>query len=458
MSIKKINSNTCNALLRVAIYIRVSTDRQASTGDSMDEQLDTLQNHINSHDNMICAGTYVDDGISGQKLNRGDFHRLISDVKDDKIDLIIFTKLDRWFRSLKHYLNTQDILDAHNCNWLAVSQPYFDTSSPHGRAFIAQSMTFAELEAQNDSTRILDVFNYKYKQGQVLSGKTPFGYSIVDKRLQPNDDAEKARAIFEYYASCGSLNKTITYIENEFNIVMCQDNLKKSILRNKKYTGVFRDNLNYCPAIVDNELFENVQRLLNVNVKSNQKYSYIFSGLLRCSCCGNAYSGFTHTCKRINHTYKYPAYRCHGAYPNKRCPNRKIVREKTLEKFMLENIKPAIQEYIAEYEIKAAPAVNNAAKRAAIEKKIQRLKTLYLNEEIELDEYKEDKAKLQQQLDNLADTPEQIKDLTAVRDFLALDIESIYCDLEPAEKRTLWRSVVDRIEIDENRNFHIIFL
>ena len=458
MAIKKIIPKIPNVLIRVAIYIRVSTDRQAEKGDSMDEQLNTLQNHINSNDNMICVGTYVDDGISGQKLNRGDFHRLICDVRADKIDLIVFTKLDRWFRSLKHYLNTQDVLDAHGCNWLAVSQPYYDTSTPHGRAFVNQSMIFAELEAQNDSTRILDVFNYKYKQGQVLSGKTPLGFSIVDKKLQPDDDAYKARSIFEFYARTGSLNQTISFMETEFNIYMCSANLKKSILTNTKYIGVFRDNTNYCPRIVDDELFYTVQRLLSLNVKSDQKYSYIFSGLLRCSCCGQAYYAFTHKIKKKDKSYKYPGYRCHGAYPSKHCHNRKIVFEKSLEQNVLENIKPAIQEYIAEYEIKAAPAVDNAAKRAAVKKKLQRLKDLYLNEEIEMDEYKTDKAKLLQQLDNLADTPEQIKDLTAVRNFLSMDIESIYRDLEPAEKRMLWRSVIDRIEIDENKNFRIIFL
>lgn len=458
MALKKVISKISNKLIRVAIYIRVSTDRQAATGDSMDEQLDTLQNYINSSDNMICVGIYIDDGISGQKLNRGDFHRLICDVKCDRIDLIIFTKLDRWFRSLKHYLNTQDILDAHGCNWLAVSQPYFDTSTPHGRAFIAQSMTFAELEAQNDSARILDVFNYKYKQGQVLSGKTALGFSIVNKKLQPNDDAHKTRAIFEYYARTGSLNQTIAFMETEFNIYMSVANLKKSILTNAKYIGVFRDNTNYCPRIIDDELFYTVQRLLSLNVKADQKYSYVFSGLLRCASCGHSYYGFTHNVKKKDKSYKYPGYRCHGAFPSKHCPNRKIVFEKTLEKYMLENIKPAIQEYIAEYEIKTTPVVNNATKRATIEKKLQRLKNLYLNEEIEMDEYKEDKAKLLQQLDNLDDAQEEIKDLTAIRDFLKMDIESIYWNLEPAEKRTLWRSVVDRIEVDENKNFRIIFL
>ena len=235
------------SITNVAIYVRVSTDRQAKKGDSIDEQLSTCKNYIDSKENMVLAGTYIDDGISGRKINRGDFEQLLDDVRLGRIDLIIFTKLDRWFRSLRHYLNTQAILEANHCDWLAVDQPYFDTTTPHGRAFVAQSMTFAELEAENDSVRIRDVFDYKYRQGEVLSGKVPLGYSIENKHLVLNQDADKVLHIFQFYAECGSLNQTISHLERDMGIIMSQDNLKKSVLKNKKYIGVFRDNDHYCP-------------------------------------------------------------------------------------------------------------------------------------------------------------------------------------------------------------------
>ena len=454
------NENS-NLLKRVAIYIRVSTDRQAVTGDSMDEQLDTLQNYINSHDDMITAGTYVDDGISGQKLKRGDFTRLMGDVRAGRIDLIVFTKLDRWFRSLRHYLNTQAALEEYGVNWLAVSQPYYDTSTPHGRAFIAQSMTFAELEAQNDSERILSVFDYKYRHGEVLSGSAPLGYSIVEKHLQPDDNAPVALEIFRYYARTSSLNATISFMEKSRGIVMSQANLKKSILTNTKYIGVFRDNLNYCPAIVPRDLFDDVQRKLEYNVKSSQRYPYIFSGLTVCACCGHSMSGCTQSTSRNKTTgqrYKYPAYRCRGAYPNHRCENRKVMYEKTLEKYILENIKPLLSEYIVEYDVKAAPVVDNQQRRAAILRKIDKLKELYVNDLITLEEFKEDKAAYIAQIAELQDNSEPVKDLTALREFMKMDIAGIYETMANEEKRYLWRSVIKEIRIDENRNIDIIFL
>ncbi len=69
---------------------------------------------------MFLAGEYIDGGISGQKTKREDFQKLLSDVRANLIDLIIFTRLDRWFRSLRHYLNTQEVLDKHNVSWTAI--------------------------------------------------------------------------------------------------------------------------------------------------------------------------------------------------------------------------------------------------------------------------------------------------------------------------------------------------
>lgn len=356
---KTLNPNPA-APLRTAVYVRVSTGAQVQKGDSIDEQVATCTNYVNSNENMVLQDVYIDYGISGQKLDRGDFSRLIQNVRAREVDFIVFTKLDRWFRNLRHYLNTQDILEKNGVNWLAVSQPFYDTSTPQGRAFVAQSMTFAELEAQNDSERILSVFDYKYRRGEVLSGSTPLGYSIVDKHLTPNDSAPVALDIFEYYSRTGSLNSTIQYLEKHYGIVMSQANLKNAILKNTKYIGVFRDNLEYCPPIVPRNLFDDVQRKLKYNVKSSQRYPYIFAGLTFCACCGHAFGGVTQSGKRNNVTgnrYKYPAYRCRGAYPNRRCINRKVAYESTLEKYVLENIKPLLAEYIADYDVKSAPVM-----------------------------------------------------------------------------------------------------
>lgn len=447
------------SITNVAIYVRVSTDRQAKKGDSIDEQLSTCKAYIASKENMVLTGTYIDDGISGRKIKRDDFEQLLDDVRLGRVDLIIFTKLDRWFRSLRHYLNTQAILEANHCDWLAVDQPYFDTTTPHGRAFVAQSMTFAELEAENDSVRIRDVFDYKYRQGEVLSGKVPLGYSIENKHLVLNQDADKALHIFQFYAECGSLNQTISHLERDMGIIMSQDNLKKSVLKNKKYIGVFRDNDHYCPALVSADLFERVQELLAINIKVSQKYSYVFSGLLRCAHCGQAFSGAMRKIKKRNGDgyYKYPFYRCHGAYPNKRCINRKIVFESYIERYLLSNIKDLLQKYIVDYEIATAKVIDYDSRRASILKKIDKLKDLYVNDIITMDELKQDKERYIKELESLPRNQPQ-KDMAPIRKLLKMDLNSVYETLDPAERRQLWRSVIKEIQIDDRRNLKVIFL
>lgn len=444
-------------ILRTAVYVRVSTEQQVKNGDSVDEQKSTCLDYIKQRENLVLADTYIDEGISGQKLERGEFQRLMDDVCDGKIDLIIFTKLDRWFRSLRHYLNTQEVLQKHGVDWIAVSQPFYDTTSPQGRAFVAQSMVFAELEAQNTGQRIKSVFDYKYKRGEVLSGEAPLGYSIVSKHLQPNEDAPKVADAFRYFSETGKLNATVQYMASEYGIIRNMVNLK-SMLRNKKYIGVFRDNENYCPPIVDRQLFEDVQRKLTINIKNAQKYPYIFSGITRCACCNHAFSGTTRRDpKASSKCYRYAGYRCSYAYPRKLCENRKFFSEVALERYLLAHVKPLLEEYLVNYKLKNTPVADNSKKIAALNAKIEKLKELFLNDLITLDEYKEDKAKYLQQIEELpADQP--LKDLSGLRKFLELDLESVYADMSPEEKRYLWRSILKEIRIDSKRNIEIIFL
>lgn len=220
-------------LIRCAVYIRVSSDEQAKYGDSLRDQRERCTEYVNTHSNMVLQDVYIDDGVSGQKLERGAFERLMDAVKSDSIDLILFTKLDRWFRNLRHYLNTQALLETHNVAWTAIDQAYFDTSSPHGRAFVAQSMMWAELEAQNDGVRIRDVFRNKVKYGEVITGKIPRGFQIENKHLMLSHEAPIIYDSCLYFLKTQSLHATVRYLQDQYGISMTLNNLKTSILRNE---------------------------------------------------------------------------------------------------------------------------------------------------------------------------------------------------------------------------------
>ncbi|MGL6198691.1 MAG: recombinase family protein [Lachnospiraceae bacterium] len=457
-------------IIKVAKYIRVSTDRQAKAGDSLREQDETLSEYINKNERMILSNTYIDDGISGQKLDRDDFSRLMRDVEAGNIDLIIFTKLDRWFRSLRHYLNTQAILEAHSVSWTAVSQPFFDTTTAHGRAFVAQSMTWAELEAQNDSERILSVFENKVKNGEVISGSVPFGYSIKGKRLVPNEDADKVVKLFERYLVDPNVRALQRYAESELGTIRSHRQLRRTI-KDAKYKGEFRGNPSYCQPLVSVEVWEECNRLLSRNQKANKSYDYVFAGLVQCADCGRMMSAAT-TVRRRNSTknkpktgeggdsmyYKYPGYRCQARISRHKCINAKYYFEATLERRVLEHVKGDLSNYIANYKKSIAPAVNYEAKRKAIEKKIGKLKDLYVNDLITLDEYKTDKSKYEESLAAIPNESPQVRDLSHLQKVLDMDIDKAYSRMDILKKNQFWRSFIDVIILDNEHNMEIKFL
>ena len=119
--------------IRCALYDRVSTDMQVKDGLSLDAQRDALTGYAISHGYEI-VGCYTDEGITARKNmhSRRELSRLLKDVEAGRIDLILVTKLDRWFRNIRDYHNTQAILEAHNCNWKTIFEQY-DTSTSNGR-------------------------------------------------------------------------------------------------------------------------------------------------------------------------------------------------------------------------------------------------------------------------------------------------------------------------------------
>lgn len=446
---------------RAALYIRVSSDQQAKFGDSLREQQDTLTEYANSQKDMIIQGTYIDDGISGQKLDRDEFTRLMTAIKNDQVDIILFTKLDRWFRSLKHYLNVQDILDKHNVHWLAVSQPYYDTSTAYGRTFINQVMSFAELEAQMTSERMISVFKNKVKMGEAISGNTPFGYKIIDKHLVPDDHAPIAKSLFEYYDLHSNLLATSKYLLETYGISRTATALRR-MFKNSKYMGEFRGNSTYCTPIVSKELYESVNRQLGMNIKSNTKREYLFSGLLVCTDCGrkmNSIMLHRKGGKSKDGTRKTlpskEGYNCRYAYQVPKCINAKKIYETSIETWLLDNVRDYLTTYLMDAQ--RIKVQNNDDKIDKITKKLDRLKAAYLNEIISLEEFKVDREILLNEMNALQVTNEAPVNLEKFENILKTNFEETYETLDKAHKRAFWRSFIRRIEFDHTRKINVFF-
>lgn len=446
-------------MIKAAIYIRVSSDKQAQEGDSVPAQLDALRKYVNDRPDMILAGEYIDDGISGTKADRDDLTRLLDDVKAGKLDAILFTKLDRWFRSVRHYTATQEILDKHSVTWTAIWEPIYDTSTPQGRLIVNQMMSIAQFEAENTGQRIRQVQAYKVMQGEVISGSTPPGYMIIDKHLVPDETALAVKDAFEKYAFNGSINETMALTQGQG--LPRSKAAFKNMLRNTKYIGVFRGNENFCTPIISRELFEDVQRKLSINIKASQKQVYIFSGLLRCGECGASLGGNTRRRHRGNSTSIIKQYRCPKHYQGGicRCNNAKLISEHALEVYLMDNIRPMIQDLKLEYEIKEKETPNTEKQIAGIRRKIDRLKDLYINEMISLDEYKTDKERLENEITSIQSVAAQNgPDLEALDKLLQGGVERLYWSFTDAEKRFFWRSIISTISMGIDRKYIVEFL
>lgn len=443
----------------VAIYMRVSSDKQVQEGDSIPAQRDALRKYIDSHDDMVCAGEYCDDGVSGTRADRDELQRMLDDVCAGKVDLILVTKLDRIYRSIRHYLNFQDTIDRHHANWLAIWEPIYDTTTPQGRLVINQMMSIAQFEAENTGQRIRQVQAYKVSKGEVISGSTPPGFKIAGKHLVPDENAETVRKAFEFYSRCGNMDATMREFKH-FHVFPSTKSAWKKILANSKYIGVMRGNGSFCEPIVPKDVFDDVQRKLAINVKKSQKHTYIFSGLLRCAECGGAMGGVFRRQKRGKEINE-KSYRCHKHYNGgiSRCTNAKVMHEHILESYLLEHVRQELRHIVFTAETAPAPATDNTKKIAALQKRQAKMKELFVNDLLTIDEYKQEKNAIDTEMAALAavQPPEQ-PDLTVVEQFLAVPFEDTYGTFSEDQKRFFWRSVIKEIRFDINRSIKVTYL
>jgi len=440
--------------MRVGIYARVSTDIQAKEGDSIQAQLSALREYAKKNGYEV-VGEYIDDGISGTLLNeRDELQRMLDDVRDGKIDLLIFTKLDRYFRNLKHYLNTQEVLDKYNVPWIAIWENY-ETRTPQGRLMVNQMLSFAQFEAEQTGQRINQVFSFKKLHKEVLSGKIPYGFKIQDKHLVIDPEkADIVRRVFQTYISTGGVSETLRRTEG-LGLPRTQRAIKL-LLQNRKYIGECYGIENYHEAIIDKDTFNLVQDMLKRNVRQTKFRTYIFSGLCTCSDCGRRLIGTTDKIKPKNERYK--VYRCMGHYRAiKDCINSKSLNEKKLEKYLVENLKELA---FGDISVKDKRKATNFEKKiASTEKKISRLKELYLNELITLDDYKHDLAAYKADIDGFKAEARKYKgtDKKALNDLVGRNLADWYWTLTEDERRVIWRSVIDQIYFDNDKNIKIVF-
>lgn len=435
-------------MARTALYVRVSSEEQALHGLSIEAQTQALKDWCEKNHASI-VGCYVDAGISARKKadNRPALQQLLTDVRAGRVDLIIFTKLDRWFRNISEYYKVQEVLEACHVNWKTIHEDY-DTSTASGRLKINIMLSVAQDEADRTGERIKAVFESKLLRQEPVSGKVPLGYRIENKHMVLDPDtAPIAQDIFTAYLSLRSIRALRQYIMEKHHMVYCHTAIKM-LLQNERYIGRAHEQSDFCPALISPDVFYQVQSVLQVRaqrtVHSPSPRIYLFTGLVFCAECGNRLSAHV-----VGQKYIY--YRCTRYEKLHLCPHKKRTSELVLEKWLLENMIPQFTEYnMALSKLRQSHQPMDTSK---IRAKMEKLKDLYLNDLIERDVYERDYTALRDALRE-ADLPPA--PLPAPVDIEKLENTiSMYSSFSRTEKKEFWNRTISKILITQNEELSV---
>lgn len=170
-------------IIRIAIYRRVSTREQVDEGQSLMVQKAKIEKYIEFEpvfqDKQAIILDYVDEGKSAKDLKRKGLEGLIKEIKNEKIDFLIVVKLDRLTRRLVDLQYLTDLMARKNVTLLSINEK-LDTQSATGRFFLSILGSLAQLEREQISERVQDVFE-QIIHSQPLGGYSPFGYVYIKR-------------------------------------------------------------------------------------------------------------------------------------------------------------------------------------------------------------------------------------------------------------------------------------
>lgn len=443
--------------LKVAKYKRVSKKEQAIKGFSLQAQDEALDEFIEKNGHIL-VGSYADEGISASTLNRPALQQLLNDVRAGEIDLIIFTKLDRWFRSVAHYYKIQEILEEHRVPWRTVLEDY-NTETSDGKFKVNIMLSVAQQELDRTSERIKVVFESKIKNKQPVTASQPYGYKLGfdengNKRVIKDESAQEA--IYDFFAHFEihqSLGATMAFVNDKHNLHLAY-NTCKNMIRNSLYAGVYHDVSDYCEPYISLERFDKIQKIIlnNKQVKL-YKNTYLFSGMFKCNKCGGTMVG----CVSKGTRDKYFYYRCNKMAMDRRCDNHFRISEAKVEQYLLHHIEEKLKDYIVESEVQPQSQKKPKYDKAKLQRQRKRLNRQYREEMIDDEEYDEEYAKLKAKLE-MCDSEVESRDLEPLKLFLKSDFKLIYNTLSKEEKRAMWRSIIDRMTFNDYEDIDVKFL
>jgi len=498
---------------KVALYIRLSREDEDkdTSSESIKNQISLLSQYTKEN-NLIVYDTYIDDGYSGTTFDRPAFNRMIKDIEDKKINMVITKDMSRLGRD---YIETGNLVEkyfpSNNIRYIAVTDnidTYLDNTSNDITPFKA---IMNDMYAKDISKKIRASLKAKMKEGKYIGGRAPYGYkkdkndknhlvinkeqSIIVTRifemalegLTPYRIAdvltkERIKPPSSYYDfKWQNKNRVVTNSWNAKTIkdILINQTYIGNLVQNKKNKVNYKVNkiINNNPKdyiiiknthtpIIDEETFNKVQQILPKRKgRPDKKEHHLLEGLLYCKECGGRIS-ITPRRKKDNHCYticnKYRTY-----IKEKVCTVHSNNYDK-LEEEILNTLKecylPLIdKEKIVIKILESKKSTNKITEELKyITKEIAKLNdnldTIYLdkiNNKIADEQYQRVKNKLKQEIEIKQNRLGELNKKNMKDNIKNADIDK-YISKEYIS-RNLIISLIERIEISENKILDVKF-
>jgi site-specific DNA recombinase len=316
--------------LRCAIYTRKSKEEGLDQAfNSLAAQREACEAYIRSqaHEGWnLVKSTYDDGGFSGGSMERPAVKRLIGDVKQGLIDIVVVYKVDRLTRALADFGKIVEILDGNNASFVSITQQ-FNTTTSMGRLTLNVLLSFAQFEREVTSERIRDKLAASRRKGLWMGGTTPIGYLVKNRSLAVHlSDAKIVRAIFRRFLLSPNTSALCRELRSKGIYRSCQTTERGKIfggrpfargtldhiLNNKIYIGLVTHRGEVYPGqhnpIISKSLWIQVQAKIASNdaaqkAKKSDKRRHILQGLIWDD-NGNTMS-LTHAQNRSHQRYRY---------------------------------------------------------------------------------------------------------------------------------------------------------
>ena len=458
---------------RAGLYIRVSTEEQADNF-SIPEQKRRLEAYCQSHD-WAVAEEYIDGGFSGAKLDRPAMQKMITDTKAGNLDVVVSLKLDRLSRSQKDTLHLiEDVFLPHHVDYVSVNES-FDTGTSFGRAMVGILSVFAQLEREQILERMHTGMEARVRSG-LIHGGLPFGYDRKEKGLVINESqAAIVREIFDHWLKGCSYSEISRIMAKKYPGVLAWHCVTQVVqmLKNPVYIGKVNFNGEVLdgqhPPILDTSVFEQAQVLIQTkNRWQGNQTRYLLTGILWCAKCGERYGVRSTKCNGVQYSY----YCCHpnrkkpGSEFKKKCKSKSWPTHK-LDSMIIDTIKRLSfdRQYFEELSNPVADSNIDSLTRldkeiSDCDQQIEKLMDLYTLDKLPLDKLNkkinalyEKKKKLEDELSKLRKPVVQsYEDYKEIFD----SVETIFDSGDVKQKKALIRSIIKRVEINDD-DITIIF-